>query len=130
MCWKNTLAVKYVHFCGTRVKVTCTGRDYAQLLDRMVTNMRRDIAGTAGDSIPFILGGFVPYWVNLRNDRKITDSIVRETPTRVTRTGYASAREPFIITKPDNTIDDVHFDASGQRELGKRYFNVYRRFRP
>jgi len=105
------------------------GRDYAQLLDRMITNMRRDIAGTAGDSIPFILGGLVPYWVSQRNDRKITDSVIKETPARVARTGYASTREPFVISKPDNTVDNVHFDAAGQRILGQRYFEVYRKFR-
>ncbi|TWI81412.1 protein of unknown function (DUF303) [Lacibacter cauensis] len=102
------------------------GRDYAGMLDRMIVNMRRDVAGSTGDSIPFILGGLVSYWVSQRNDRKITDSVISETPERVSRTGYASAREPFIITKPDNTVDDIHFNAAGQRELGRRYFNVYR----
>ncbi len=105
------------------------GRDYTQLLDRMNFNMRRDIAGRAGDSIPFILGDLVPYWVKQRNDWKITDSVIYETPSRVTLTGYASAREPFVIIKTDNTIDAVHFDAAGQRILGQRYFEVYRKLR-
>lgn len=106
------------------------GRDYTGMLDRMIVNMRRDVAGVAGDSIPFLLGGFVPYWVDGYPAAKITDSVVRETPQRVRFTGYASARLPFVITKPDNRVDAIHFDAAGQRILGQRYFNVYRQFRP
>lgn len=105
------------------------GRDYTGMLDRMIVNMRRDIAGAAGDSIPFILGGLVPYWVSQRNDRKITDSVIQETPARVARTGYASTREPFVISKPDNTVDAIHFDAAGQRILGQRYFKTYQLLR-
>lgn len=105
------------------------GRDYAQLLDKMITNMRKDVAGSSGESIPFIIGGLVPYWVNQRNDRKITDSVIMETPTRVANTIYVSAREPFIISKPDNTVDAVHFNAEGQRILGQRYFQAYKLFR-
>jgi hypothetical protein len=103
------------------------GRDYAKLLDKMITDMRRDIAGTRGDSIPFILGGFVPYWADKQTDRKITDSVIAETPGRLPFTGYTSAREPFVISKPDNTVNDIHFDAAGQRELGKRYFDAYKK---
>ncbi|MBU6157429.1 MAG: hypothetical protein KGP35_00225 [Bacteroidetes bacterium] len=88
--------------------------------------MRRDIVGSAGDSISFILEGLAPYWVSQRNDWKITDFVIQETPARVARTGYASAREPFVMSKPDNTVDAVHFEAAGQRELGRRHFNVYR----
>lgn len=106
------------------------GRYYAQLLDKMITNMRSDVGGVNGNSIPFIVGGMVPYWVDKRTDRKIVDSVIAETPLRLTRVGYASARLPFVITKTDNDFEDIHFDAAGQRELGRRYFNVYRRFRP
>lgn len=104
------------------------GRDYAGLLDRMISNMRYDIAGSAGDSIPFIVGGFVPYWVDKYPAAKITDSVISETAGRLPFIGYASARVPFIIQKPVNYIDEIHFDAAGQRELGKRYFEAYKRF--
>ena len=33
----------------------------------------------------------------------------------------------YRIQKADNLIDAVHFDADGQRELGKRYFKEYLR---
>lgn len=105
------------------------GRDYAWLLDRMISSLRSDIAGRAGDSIPFILGGLVPYWVDKYPAAKITDSVISETPGRLPMIGYASARIPFIIEKPVNYTDEVHFDAAGQRELGKRYFEAYKLLR-
>ena len=105
------------------------GRDYINLLDPMITSIKRDISGNAGDSIPFILGGMVPFWVDKLSGRKITDSVIMETPNRLPFTGYASAKEPFVIIKPDNSIDDIHFDAAGQRELGKRYFETYEKIR-
>lgn len=105
------------------------GRDYATKLDLMITAMRREIAGTKGDSIPFIVGGLVPYWTDQANERKIIDSVIRETPGRLPRIGYVSTREPFEIIKPDNTVNIIHFDAAGQRELGRRYFAAYQLLR-
>lgn len=104
------------------------GRDYTGMLDRMIVNMRRDIAGSAGDSIPFLLGEFVPYWIDGYPAAKITDSVIQETSDRVPFTGFVSSRDPFIIEKPDNTVNYNHFDAEGQRELGKRYFRAYQKF--
>ena len=40
------------------------GHDYAGLLDCMINNIRRVVAGVNGHSIPFLLGQFVPYEVN------------------------------------------------------------------
>ncbi|MEJ8842210.1 sialate O-acetylesterase [Lacibacter sp. H375] len=132
--------IKYVleKFPGSEVKAflwhqgetdISWGRYYAFLLDKMITDMRRDVAGNNGDSIPFILGGFVPYWADQRADRKKTDSVIAETPTRLPFIGHASARDPFIIEKPVNTIDDIHFDAEGQRELGVRYFREFQKIK-
>ncbi|HET9058247.1 MAG TPA: sialate O-acetylesterase [Chitinophagaceae bacterium] len=103
------------------------GRNYAGMLDRMIMNMRRDIGVQNGDSIPFIVGGFVPFWADQRRDRRILDSVIKETPERVIGTGYADPRFPFVITKPDNKVDEIHFDAAGQREMGKRYFESYQK---
>jgi hypothetical protein len=103
------------------------GRYYGSLLDKMITDMRKDIGGVKGDSIPFIVGGLVPYWVDLLRERKVIDSTIAETPARLPFVGYASARNPFVIAKPDNNVDDIHFDAAGQRELGKRYFEAYKK---
>lgn len=128
--------VKYVlqQYPGSKVKAflwhqgesdVTWGRYYGQLLDNMIVNMRRDIAGNGGDSIPFIVGGLVPYWVDKYPAAKITDSVISETPQRLPYIGYASSRIPYIITKPVNYVDEVHFDAAGQREMGRRYFSAY-----
>ena len=39
--------------------------------------------------------------------------------------GYADPESPFVIQKEDNTIDEIHYDAKGQRELAKRYFEEF-----
>lgn len=129
--------IKYVlqKYPGSEVKAflwhqgegdTYWGRYYGDLLDKMITDMRRDIAGSKGDSIPFLVGGLVPFWVDKLRERKIADSVIAETPTRLPFVGYASAREPFVISKADNNLDDIHFDAGGQRILAQRYFNAYK----
>ena len=105
------------------------GRYYGSLLDNMIGHMRRDIAGAQGDSIPFIAGGLVPYWTDQFTQRKIIDSVISETTTRLPFIGYASSRLPFKISKADNEKDIIHFDAVGQRELGKRYFDAYKKLR-
>jgi hypothetical protein len=56
------------------------GIDYTGLLDSMITNMRRDIGVPYVDSIPFIVSRFVSYWADQRPVRRITDSVIRETP--------------------------------------------------
>lgn len=106
------------------------GRYYGFLLDKMITDMRREVAGgPKGDSIPFIVGGLLPYWADLTKAGKVTDSVIAETPSRLPFIGYASARSPFVIIKPDYSIDNIHFDAAGQREMGKRYFEAYQKIR-
>lgn len=103
------------------------GRNYTVLLDNFIKNIRNDIRVDAGDSLPFILGGFVPYWSERSQDRRIVDSVIRETPLRLSRIGYANPSLPFVISKPDNKVDDIHFDAVGQREMGRRYFQEYKK---
>jgi hypothetical protein len=93
--------------------------------DLLIMNMRKDTGMPFGDFIPFIVGGFVPYWADQSQDRRILDSVIRETPFRITKTGYDNPRFPFKISKPDNKVDEIHFDAAGQREMGRRYFNAY-----
>ena len=103
------------------------GRYYGSLLDIMIGHMRQDIAGEKGDSIPFIVGGLVPYWADKYKESRTVDSVISETPGRLPFVGYSSARIPFVIAKPDNEVDNIHFNAAGQRELGKRYFVAYRK---
>lgn len=98
---------------------------YQSALDAMIVNMRKDIVSPAGEMIPFILGGMVPYWVAKDPARQLLNNIIKNTPGRVSRCGFADPVLPFLITKPDNDLDDSHFDAAGQREMGRRYYAAW-----
>lgn len=98
---------------------------YQSALDAMIVNLRKDIRSPSGEVIPFVLGGMVPYWVDKDQSRKLLNNIIKNTPGRVPRCGFADPALPFLITKPNNDLDDTHFDASGQREMGKRYYAAW-----
>ena len=40
-------------------------------------------------------------------------------------TGYAVSSIPFLIVKEDNNYDEIHYDSTVQRLLGKRYYQKY-----
>jgi hypothetical protein len=105
------------------------GIAYKNALDGMIVSFLQSIRQPGNDSIPFIAGGFVPFWVkNIKKESRIIDSIIRDLPNRFPFTGFADPEKPFLIEKDDNSIDAVHFDAAGQREMGKRYFREYMKF--
>jgi hypothetical protein len=99
--------------------------NYQQNLDSMIVNFRKDVAG--GNQIPFILGGMVPYWVQQDTSRIIQNRIIENTVNRIQNTGYANPEVPFLIAKTDKNFDPIHYDAIGQRELGRRYFAEFER---
>lgn len=103
-----------------------TNINYQDNIDSMIVNLRKDIIGDH-DSIPFILGGMVPYWVDQDADRKKTNQIIEETPNRIHNTAYADPRVPYLIEKVDNEYISIHYDAIGIREMGNRYFMEYLR---
>src|SRR6185312_11892926 len=94
-------------------------------LDTFIVQLRRDIIG-ANSTTPFILGGMVPYWVEKKPERKKQQNIIKETTRRVPATAYVDPYFPQKIQKPDNSQDTLHYNADGQREMGKRYFEVYK----
>jgi hypothetical protein len=96
--------------------------DYANYLDNFIFQIREDLS----QQVPFIVGGMVPYFVNEKKQRKLQQEIISTTPDRVKNTSYANPYKPFIIEKKDNTLDAIHYDAQGQRELGKRYYDAYK----
>lgn len=97
--------------------------NYQNDLDLMITQMRSEVLSP---DIPFILGGMVPYWVNQSGNLQVIQQIISETPQRLTNCGYANPDLPFTIDKGDNSVDQIHYDANGQRELGRRYFVAFR----
>lgn len=97
---------------------------YQAQLDTLITNMRCDLGHP---SVPFIVGGLVPYVVNKKGygHRLLIQDIIRHTPGRLPNTGYADPDIPFTIEKPQNAVNESHFDAAGMREMGKRYFTAF-----
>lgn len=102
--------------------VILENQNYQQDLDSFIVGLRADISA---DSVPFILGGMVPHWVAQDLTRQNFRQLIEQTPQRIGMTGYADPEVPTMITKPDDTFDEIHFDAAGQRELGQRYFQQY-----
>lgn len=102
---------------------------YQETLDTMIADMRSDIHQQNIQEVPFILGGMVPYWVSRNASREVQQAIIKDTPNRVNNTRYADPAFPTVIDKPNNAFDEIHFDAAGQREMGKRYYNAFVEFK-
>ena len=96
-------------------------------LDTMIVQIRKDIK-VADLSVPFFMGGMVPYWVNQKKRRKIQQRYIRKTAERHENVWYVSPEFPYTITKNNDKEDEIHYDAKGQVELGNRYFSQYESF--
>ena len=96
--------------------------DYQIDLDNFISNIKTDLIS---QKTPLILGGMVPFWVKQNTKRIAIQNIIKSTPNRLTNTGYANPEFPFIIEKSDNSINSIHYNAKGLRELGQRYFTEY-----
>lgn len=94
---------------------------YEGRLDLFIQTLRKDL----NTDSPLILGGMVPYWVSLKEERILIQNIIKDTPNRINNVAYADPTVPFIIEKPNNDLNSIHYNAEGQRELGKRYFEAY-----
>lgn len=99
---------------------------YETDLDDFIHSFR---ANLASPNVPFILGGMNPYWVKKDSIRIVLQETIKNTPNRVSATGYADPEWPFVINKEINEFNAIHYDANGLRELGKRYFEVYQTLR-
>ncbi len=100
-------------------------KQYIQQLDTMINTLRQSIQHDNSAAIPFILGGMVPTWVDRQRSRKRHEYRICTTPLRIPHTAFANPRQPCVIRKENNDVDRVHYDAAGQRLLGKRYFSAY-----
>lgn len=100
--------------------------NYTSLLDKFISDIRQDLGNPV---MPFVLGGMVPYWAQLNTYTRAQQENIKNTPNRVSKTAYADPTVPFVISKPNNYVDAIHYDAAGQRELGLRYFNQYQTIR-
>lgn len=96
--------------------------DYEKELDAFIGNIRTRIGH---EDLPFILGGMVPNWVSKEPAHQSIQNIIRHTPERVDQTGYANPDFPFKIEKELNLTNQIHYNAKGLRELGRRYYSSY-----
>lgn len=96
---------------------------YKETLLNFIARIRQD---TGDEKVPFILGGMVPEWVNERPSRVKHQEVIKSIQYQACNVGYADPIYPFFIEKVDTTVD-VHFDAQGQREMGRRYFSEFTR---
>ena len=96
--------------------------NYQKNLDDFIVNIRNDLEA---ETVPFILGGMVPYWVNQSDSRKNQQMIISSSTERHDYIGYADPESSFVIQKNNNNVDQIHYDAKGQRELANRYFEQF-----
>ncbi|MFK8038350.1 MAG: sialate O-acetylesterase [Crocinitomicaceae bacterium] len=95
---------------------------YQEELDKFIEEVRKRLGN---EKLPFILGGMVPYWVANDSATQIIQNILENTPERHSYVGYANPYTPFTIEKDSNSVNQLHYDAKGLRELGKRYYSIY-----
>lgn len=89
---------------------------YTDSLDVFIDRVRTNITRWDNNT-PFVLGGLLPYNVGLSSDGFSLDSIIRDTPNRKANVYFADPAIPTELTRQD----EVHFDALGSYEFGRRY---------
>lgn len=95
---------------------------YADRLDTLIAGLRSEFG-----MVPFVLGQMSP-------DRMAEhgggypgiDAAHRNTPSRVPLTAFVKAPTGMY----NSEAEKIHFNAAGQRELGRRYYEEYRRLAP
>ncbi|HET6733668.1 sialate O-acetylesterase [Mycobacterium sp.] len=91
---------------------------YQRKLDRLID----DVRGRYGESVPFLLGQMVPEEMELSHkDYSAIDAVHADTPNRRTGTAFIPGPSGCI-----NGGEDRHYNATGQRELGRRMWITYR----
>lgn len=99
---------------------------YSERLDNMIAYMRSTIKGD-NSKVPFITGGQVPWWLDNQGGAgaQLIENALIDTPNRVAYTAFADPRNPYVLSKANDATDALHYDATQQREFGKRYYVAY-----
>lgn len=95
------------------------GAEYATRLDALISGFRAELG-----TVPFVLGQMSPdRMAEFGGGYPAIDAAHRATPQRQPLTAFVEAPSGMF-----NSADDkLHFNAAGQRELGRRYYLAYRR---
>lgn len=89
---------------------------YATKLDALITGFRSGITG-ASATTPFVLGRMAPGFVNLTSGAQAIEAVHLATPARNT---YC-----FIAAGPSGYDDNLHYNAAGQRTVGRNLFYAF-----
>lgn len=117
----STVAAVLWHQGESDVPLT-SGQVYRDKLDSVIDDLRRRY----GDDLPFILGQMVPEEMELsRKDYSVIDAIHADTPQRKHRTQFVPGERGCI-----NGATDRHYNAEGQRAMGRGMWAGYRRMCP
>jgi hypothetical protein len=94
------------------------GPVYAVHLDSLIDDLR----DRYGSDLPFLLGQMAPEEMEQNyRDYSIIDAVHADTPNRLQRTAFVPGPKSSI-----NGGTDRHYNAAGQRELGRRMWDTYR----
>jgi hypothetical protein len=117
---------KFVAFLWCQGEKDVGHPHFQTALDTMIAGFRKDVTG-ASVKTPFVMGGMVPHWIEIEQPRMLHQEILKNTQNRMPNVAYADPYLPFRITKEDDKLDEYHYDAKGQREMGKRFFEGYKK---
>jgi hypothetical protein len=91
---------------------------YQKKLDRLID----DIRARYGQDLPFLLGQMVPEELEQSHkDYSAISAVHIDTPNRRSRAAFIDGPVGYI-----NGGEDRHYNAAGQRELGRRMWTSYR----
>ena len=94
----------------------------AQIYEKKIDRLIDDVRGRFGEDLPFLLGQMVPEEMELsRKDYSAINAVHADTPNRRPRTAFIPGPRDCI-----NGGEDRHYNAAGQRELGRRMWMTYR----
>lgn len=98
--------------------------DYANKLDTLVKNMRTDLHAGKGQNMPFVCGTMLKSWRDLNPMAEWINTAHRQIGNRVPNTACAN----FDNVQTGVTADglNVHYDMSGQIQLGHVFYQTFK----
>lgn len=97
-----------------------TGPEYQAKLDGLIKRLRSEF----GD-VPVLVGQMTPDWTRGVPQREAIDAVHQSTPDRIPNTAFVPGPAGMV-----NPNEITHYNAAGARELGKRYYQAYRKLIP
>lgn len=96
--------------------VAMSASAYQAKLDALIDGFRSQITG-ATTSTPFVIGSLAPEFIASTSGAPAIDGVHRNTPPRKVYTAFAVGTAGYVS-------DGTHYNAVGQRLLGRSYFDA------